>query len=257
MRPGVAGLFDLTGRVAVVTGARRGVGLAAAEALAMAGADIIGVSAGLESEGSDVQQRVSAAGRQFTPVCADLSDRTSVHELLRELRSLGPIDILVNDGGASAHEAGAERPPETWHHRIEVELTSQFVLSREVGAGMVRRGHGKVILTASPLSRQAGPAVPSYAVTTSGVAGLTRALAHEWAAHGVNVNAIAPGYIATEQTPATREDGGRRRPVDPRILAGRWGRAEDLGGATVFLSAPASDYVHGVVLPVDGGWLGR
>ncbi|MEV4119739.1 SDR family NAD(P)-dependent oxidoreductase [Micromonospora sp. NPDC049645] len=250
-------LFDLSGRTAVVTGARRGIGLAMAEALALAGADIVGVSAQLEAEGSEVERRVRAAGRRFTALRADLGDRAAVHRLARDIIALGPVDILVNNGGTIARTPAAEHPDEMWDHVIEVNLSSQFVLSREIGRTMVERGRGKIIFTASLLSFQGGITVPGYAASKSGVAGLTKALANEWAAHGVNVNAIAPGYIATDNTLALRDDPDRNQAILGRIPAGRWGRADDLGGATVFLASTASDYVNGVVLPVDGGWLGR
>ncbi|MEV0944940.1 SDR family NAD(P)-dependent oxidoreductase [Micromonospora wenchangensis] len=250
-------LFDLSGRTAVVTGARRGIGLAMAEALAVAGADVVGVSAHLEATGSEVEQRVRAAGRSFTALRADLADRAEVRRLVADLHALGPVDILVNNGGTIARTPAAEHPDEMWDHVIEVNLTSQFVLSREIGREMVARGRGKIIFTASLLSFQGGITVPGYAASKSGLAGLTRALANEWAAHGVNVNAVAPGYIATDNTRALREDPERDRAILTRIPAGRWGDATDLAGATVFLAAPASDYVNGIVLPVDGGWLGR
>ncbi|WP_194821425.1 SDR family NAD(P)-dependent oxidoreductase [Micromonospora sp. S-DT3-3-22] len=250
-------LFDLSGRTAVVTGARRGIGLAMAEALAVAGADVVGVSAHLEATGSEVERRVRAAGRSFTALRADLADRAAVRRLVADLHALGPVDILVNNGGTIARAPAAEHSDEIWDHVIEVNLTSQFVLSREIGREMVARGRGKIIFTASLLSFQGGITVPGYAAAKSGLAGLTRALANEWAAHGVNVNAIAPGYIATDNTRALREDPERDRAILTRIPAGRWGDATDLAGATVFLAAPASDYVNGIVLPVDGGWLGR
>ncbi|MFI7550926.1 SDR family NAD(P)-dependent oxidoreductase [Micromonospora sediminimaris] len=249
--------FDLSGRTAVVTGARRGIGLAMAEALARAGADVVGVSAHLEPEGSEVERRVRAAGRRFTGLRADLADRTAVRRLAGELVALGPIDILVNNGGTIARAPAVKHPDELWDRVIEVNLNSQFVLSREIGRAMVERGHGKIIFTASLLSFQGGITVPGYAASKSGVAGLTKALANEWAAHGVNVNAIAPGYIATDNTRALREDPERDQAILARIPAGRWGAADDLGGATVFLASAASDYVNGIVLPVDGGWLGR
>ncbi|MGC4834084.1 2-dehydro-3-deoxy-D-gluconate 5-dehydrogenase KduD [Micromonospora vinacea] len=250
-------LFDLSGRTAVVTGARRGIGLAMAEALALAGADIVGVSAQLEAEGSEVERRVRATGRRFTALRADLGDRAAVHRLARDITALGPVDILVNNGGTIARTPAAEHPDEMWDHVIEVNLSSQFILSREIGRTMVERGQGKIIFTASLLSFQGGITVPGYAASKSGVAGLTKALANEWAAHGVNVNAIAPGYIATDNTQALRDDPDRNQAILGRIPAGRWGRADDLGGATVFLASTASDYVNGIVLPVDGGWLGR
>ncbi|KWV31376.1 SDR family oxidoreductase [Micromonospora rifamycinica] len=253
----MSALFDLSGRTAVVTGARRGIGLAMAEALAVAGADVVGVSAQLEATGSEVEQRVRAAGRRFTALRADLADRAAVRRLVGELRDLGPIDILVNNGGTIARAPAAEHSDEMWDHVLEVNLTSQFVLSREIGRDMVGRGSGKIIFTASLLSFQGGVTVPGYAAAKSGLAGLTRALANEWAAHGVNVNAIAPGYVATDNTRALREDPEREPAILARIPTGRWGRPDDLAGVTVFLAAPASDYVNGVVLPVDGGWLGR
>ncbi|WP_410821084.1 SDR family NAD(P)-dependent oxidoreductase [Micromonospora sp. 050-3] len=250
-------LFDLSGQTAVVTGARRGIGLAMAEALALAGADIVGVSAQLEAEGSEVERRVRATGRRFAALRADLGDRAAVHRLARDIVALGPVDILVNNGGTIARTPAAEHPDEMWDHVIEVNLSSQFILSREIGRTMVERGRGKIIFTASLLSFQGGITVPGYAASKSGIAGLTKALANEWAAHGVNVNAIAPGYIATDNTQALRDDPDRNQAILGRIPAGRWGRADDLGGATVFLASAASDYVNGVVLPVDGGWLGR
>jgi 2-dehydro-3-deoxy-D-gluconate 5-dehydrogenase len=253
----VSAPFDLTGHTAVVTGARRGIGLAMAEALALAGADVVGVSAQLEPSGSEVERRVRAAGRTFTGLRADFADRSTVHRLACELNALGPIDILVNNAGTIARAPAAEHSDDQWSHVLEVNLTSQFVLSREIGREMVRRGSGKVIFTASLLSFQGGINVPAYTASKSGIAGLTRALANEWAPHGVNVNAIAPGYIATDNTQALREDADRSRSILDRIPAGRWGQADDLAGATVFLAAPASDYVSGIVLPVDGGWLGR
>ncbi|MFY1651172.1 SDR family oxidoreductase [Solwaraspora sp. WMMB762] len=249
--------FDLTGRTAVVTGARRGIGLAMAEALARAGADIVGVSARLEARGSEVERRVRATGRRFTALRADLADRAAVRQLADDLTAAGPPDILVNNGGTIARAPAVEHPDEIWDHVIEVNLTSQFVLSREIGRKMVARGYGKIIFTASLLSFQGGLNVAGYAASKSGLAGLTRALANEWAPHGVNVNAIAPGYIATDNTRALRDDPDRNQAILTRIPAGRWGRADDIGGATVFLASSASDYVNGIVLPVDGGWLGR
>ncbi|WLS43608.1 SDR family oxidoreductase [Micromonospora profundi] len=250
-------LFDLSGRTALVTGARRGIGLAMAEALALAGADVIGVSAQLESEGSAVEQRVRAVGRRFTGFRTDLGDRAAVYRLVEDVAALGPVDILVNNGGTIARAPAVDHPDEMWDRVVQVNLSSQFVLSREIGRQMVDRGHGKVIFTASLLSFQGGINVASYTAAKSGLAGLTRALANEWAGRGVNVNAIAPGYIATDNTQALRDDPDRNEAILGRIPAGRWGRADDLAGAVVFLASPASDYVHGTVLPVDGGWLGR
>ncbi|MFF0990572.1 SDR family NAD(P)-dependent oxidoreductase [Kocuria nitroreducens] len=251
-------MFDLTGKLAVVTGAKRGIGKAMAEALAAAGADIIGVSATLEQEGSAVSQAVEALGRSFTARTVDFADRDSVTAFGRELATMDrPVDILVNNAGTIKRAPAAEHADDLWDEVIQVNLSSQFVLTREVGKAMLARGAGKVIFTASLLSFQGGIKVPGYTASKSGIAGLTKALANEWAAHGVTVNAIAPGYIATDNTLDLRNDPDRSQAILERIPAGRWGRSEDLGGATVFLASSASDYVSGIVLPVDGGWLGR
>lgn len=252
-----ATLFDLSGQTAVVTGARRGIGLAMAVALAEAGADIIGVSANLEAEGSTVEKRVTGLGRRFTGIRADFARRADVRRLADELTAAGPIDILVNNGGTIARRPAAEHPDDMWDEVIEVNLSSQFVLSRELGRSMIERGSGKIIFTASLLSFQGGVTVPGYTASKAGIAGLTKALANEWAPLGVNVNAIAPGYIATDNTQALQDDAARHRGILERIPAARWGRPDDLAGATIFLASRASDYVSGVVLPVDGGWLGR
>ena len=251
----MTGPFDLTGQLAVVTGASRGIGFAMAEALAKAGADIIGVSTNL-APGSDIEEAVRATGRSFEALSCDFSDEDSVTALSAEL-STRPIDVLVNNAGTIKRAPAVEHPLEWWDEVLRVDLTSQFVLTQAVAAGMLKRGHGKVIFTASLLSFQGGVNVPGYAAAKSGIAGLTRALANEWTKDGVTVNAIAPGYIATDNTQALQDDPDRSRSILERIPAGRWGRASDLGGATVFLASSASDYVSGVVLPVDGGWLGR
>lgn len=250
--------FDLTGRLAVVTGASRGIGLAMAEALAEAGADIVGVSVSLAESGSEVQRRVEHAGRQFTGFRTDFGDRVAVWALASALAGLDrPVDILVNNAGTIARAPAAEHSDADWDHVLEVDLSSQFVLTREVGRGMLTRGSGKVIFTASMLSFQGGINVPGYTAAKSAIAGLTKALSNEWAGLGVNVNAIAPGYVATDNTQALQDDPVRSASILERIPAGRWGRPADLAGATVFLASPASDYVNGIVLPVDGGWLGR
>jgi 2-deoxy-D-gluconate 3-dehydrogenase len=250
--------FDLSGRLAVVTGARRGIGLAVAEALAAAGADIVAVSARIEPEGSTVEQRVTALGRTCRVQRTDFADRSAVAELAETLAGLDrPVDILVNNAGTIARAPAAEHSDADWDHVLTVDLTSQFQLTREVGRGMLARGRGKVIFTASLLSFQGGINVPGYAAAKSGVAGLTRALANEWAGQGVNVNAIVPGYVATDNTRALREDPVRGAAILERIPAGRWGSPEDFGGVAVFLASSASDYVHGALVPVDGGWLGR
>ncbi len=251
-------LFDLTGRLAVVTGARRGIGLAVADALAAAGADIIAVSAHLESQGSEVVRRVEEHGRRCEVHTVDFADRTAVAAFAAELNAgPRPVDILVNNAGTIARTPAAEHSDAAWDHVLAVNLTSPFILTRELGRKMLAHGYGKIIFTASLLSFQGGVTVPGYAASKSGVAGLTRALANEWASQGVNVNAIVPGYIATDNTQPLRDDATRDAAIVGRIPAGRWGQAEDLGGVAVFLAAPASDYVHGALIPVDGGWLGR
>ena len=250
--------FDLTGMLAVVTGCRRGIGLAMADALAAAGADIIGISASLERSGSEPQRRVEARGRSFIARPTDLADMDAVGALARDLAEQPRrVDILVNNAGTIRRAPATQHGDNDWHHVLDVDLTAPFMLAREIGRSMVERGRGKIIFTASMLSFQGGINVVSYAAAKSGIAGVTRALANEWAAHGVNVNAIAPGYIATDNTQALQADHDRSASIVARIPAGRWGNPADLGGATVFLASSAADYVHGTVLPVDGGWLGR
>jgi 2-deoxy-D-gluconate 3-dehydrogenase len=251
-------LFSLTGRLAVVTGARRGIGRAMARALANAGADVIGVSATLEETGSDVEKDVVAAGRSFEALRTDFADPVAVRALGAELAGRErPVDILVNNAGTIRRAPAAEHPGADWDLVLQVNLNAQFTLAQAIGATMVSRGQGKVIFTASLLSFQGGINVPGYTAAKHGVTGLTKALANEWASHGVNVNAIAPGYIATDNTQALQDDPDRSRAILDRIPASRWGEADDLAGAIVFLSSDASAYVHGTVLAVDGGWLGR
>ena len=250
--------FSLEGRLALVTGVRRGIGLAIAEALAAAGADVVGVSAALEPDGGAARECVEAHGRRFTAFAADLADRDEVAGLLDRLRELDrPIDILVNNAGTIHRAPAAEHGDDAWDRVLEVNLSAPFRLARALGAEMVSRGRGKIVFTASLLSFQGGITVPGYAASKHAIAGVTKALANEWAPHGVNVNAIAPGYIATDNTQALREDPARSRAILERIPAGRWGSPEDLAGAAVFLASSASDYVHGTVLVVDGGWMGR
>lgn len=250
--------FRLDGKIALVTGCRRGIGKAMAEALAEAGADLIGVSAGMESDGGEVGAAVRKLGRRFHPYTCDFAQRGAVKAFCARVLAEHPvIDILVNNAGTIKRMPAAEHPDEYWDEVLEVNLSSPFLLSREIGKTMVARGQGKIVFTASLLSFQGGVTVPGYAASKGGVAQLAKALSNEWAARGVQVNAIAPGYIATDNTTALRENPERSRQILERIPAGRWGRAEDLAGATVFLASAASDYVSGVVLSVDGGWLGR
>lgn len=228
--------YDLSGRKAVVTGASRGIGKAMADALELAGAVVVRVS---------------------SKEC-DLSDRGNVYAFIEKTKAeQGHIDILVNNAGTILRKPAAEHPDEYWDKVIDVNLNSQFILAREFGRDMVANGYGKIVFTASLLTFQGGINVPGYAASKGGLAQMAKALSNEWAPHGVNVNCIAPGYIATDNTAALRADPERSRQILERIPAGRWGRAEDIAGACVFLCSPASDYVNGIVLPVDGGWLAR
>jgi 2-dehydro-3-deoxy-D-gluconate 5-dehydrogenase len=234
--------FDLTGKTALVTGARRGIGNAAAHALADAGAQVIGASQSARDDD------------EFPSFPCDFADRQAVYALVDRLPS---IDILVLNAGTIERQPAAAHGDDIWDRVLEVNLTAPFVLARELGRRMVERGSGKIVFVASLLSFQGGVTVPGYASSKGGIAQLTKALANEWAAKGVNVNAIAPGYIETDNTAALRGDETRFRQILERIPAGRWGTPQDLAGAFVFLASPASDYVHGAVLPVDGGWLAR
>jgi 2-deoxy-D-gluconate 3-dehydrogenase len=250
--------FDLTGKVALVTGCKRGIGMAMALGLAEAGADIIGVSANLELAGSQVSKAVEALGRKFKAYQADFSNRDSLYAFIKQVKADYPhIDILVNNAGTILRNPAAEHSDEFWDEVLEVNLSSQFILSREIGSTMLVQGAGKIIFTASLLSFQGGINVPSYAASKGGIARLTMALANEWAGKGVNVNAIAPGYISTDNTAALREDKDRSSSILGRIPAGRWGEPEDFKGPVVFLASDASNYVHGTILTVDGGWMGR
>jgi 2-deoxy-D-gluconate 3-dehydrogenase len=249
--------YDLSGKTALVTGCRRGIGRAVAVALAGAGADVAGVSASL-GPGDEVQTEVESSGRRFVPYACELADRKAVEELCaRVLEDWPQLDILVLNAGTIERRPAVEHGDELWDRVLEVNLTAPFVLARELGRPMVERRSGKIIFTASMLSFQGGVTVPGYAASKGGIAQLTKALANEWAPHGVNVNAVAPGYIATDNTQALRHDETRSRQILERIPAGRWGEANDVAGAFVFLASPAAAYIHGTILPVDGGWLGR
>lgn len=251
-------LFDLSGRTALVTGARRGIGLTMATALAEAGADVIAVSAAMETSGSEVEQRIRDLGRRIDVHAVDLSDRAATDRLLDGLRAEGrQVDVLVNNAGTIRRAPAVDHGDELWDEVMEVNATSAYRLARALGSRMLERGHGKIIFTASMLSYQGGVNVSSYTASKHAVAGITKALANEWAGRGINVNAIAPGYIATDNTQALQDDAERSRSILERIPAGRWGRPDDIAGATVFLASRASDYVDGILLPVDGGWLGR
>lgn len=250
--------FDLSGKTALVTGCKRGIGRAMAVALAEAGANIVGVSASLEREGSQVESDVIALGRSFRAYSCNLRDRTALYSFLSELRRDVPvIDILVNNAGTILRKPATEHPDEYWDEVIDTNLNAPFILTREIGRDMVARGAGKIIFTASLLTFQGGINVPGYAASKGAIGSLVKAFANEWASKGVNVNAIAPGYIATDNTEALRADADRSQSILSRIPAGRWGTPDDFKGPTVFLASSAADYVHGTILTVDGGWMGR
>lgn len=255
---GILEKFRLDGKTALVTGCRRGIGRSIAIALAEAGADIVGVSKSLEVKGSEVEKEVLALGRQFQGYACDFGDRKAVYAFVQHLTAKAPrIDILVNNAGNILRKPAVDYPDEYWDALMEVNLNSQFILTREIGKRMVERGAGKIIFIASLLTFQGGITVPAYAASKGGVGQLTKALANEWAAKGVQVNAIAPGYISTDNTAALRADPNRSPAILARIPAARWGDPEDLQGAAVFLASPASDYVNGTILTVDGGWMAR
>lgn len=249
--------FKLTGKTALVTGCKRGIGKAMAEALAEAGADIVGVSASLEQNGSLVEKAVENTGRKFFAYQCDFADRGSLYKFINEVKTKHTIDILVNNAGTILRAPAAEYPDEYWDKIIEVNLNAQFILSREFGSKMVEKGAGKIIFTASLLSFQGGITVPAYAASKGGIKQVTMSLANEWASKGVNVNSIAPGYIATDNTEALQKNEVRSRQILERIPAGRWGTPDDFKGAVVFLASEASNYVNGETLVVDGGWMGR
>ena len=250
-------LFDLSGSTAVVTGASRGIGAAIAAGLAAAGADIIATATSAGSL-AETERLVTAHGRAFKPHALDLSDRSSVDAFIGAVLSgSGGPDILVNNAGIIRRAPAAEHGDDLWDETVGVDLTAQFRLARAAGAGMIERRHGRILFTASLLSFQGGINVVSYAAAKSGILGLTRALANEWAPHGVTVNSIVPGYIATDNTQPLRDDPVRRKAIEERIPMGRWGTPADLAGAAIFLASRASDYVTGTQLIVDGGWLSR
>jgi 2-deoxy-D-gluconate 3-dehydrogenase len=247
--------FSLDGRVALVTGASRGLGQAIALALARAGADIAAVgTAGCD----DTVAQVRALGRRALSLPADLATLAPIAGLVEDtVAGLGGLDILVNNAGTIRRADAVDFTEADWDAVMDVNLKSAFFLAQAAGRRMLAAGRGKIINVASMLSFQGGVRVPSYTASKSGLAGITRLLANEWAGRGVNVNAIAPGYMRTDNTAALRADAARNQGILDRIPAGRWGEADDLGGAAVFLASPASDYVHGAILPVDGGWLAR
>ncbi|MCF2493628.1 2-dehydro-3-deoxy-D-gluconate 5-dehydrogenase KduD [Dyadobacter chenhuakuii] len=251
-------LFDLTGKTALVTGCNRGIGKAMAEALAEAGADIIGVASSDIQSASDLQNAVTQAGRKFYPYQADLGNRESIYAFIKKVKAEHQhIDILINNAGIILRQPAAEHSDEYWDQVLNINLDAPYILSREFGRDMVARGSGKIIFTASLLTFQGGINVPGYTASKSAIGGLVKALANEWAGKGVNVNAIAPGYINTDNTEALRNDPVRSKSILDRIPAGRWGTPEDFKGPALFLASDASSYVNGTILTVDGGWMGR
>lgn len=253
----MANFFDLSGKTALVTGCNKGIGKGMALGLAEAGADIIGVSASL-APGSDIEKEVTALGRKFYTHKANLSDRDSLYAFINEVKS-GPVqpDILINNAGTIMRKPAAEHPDDYWDTVMNINLDAQFILAREFGRDMIQRGKGKIIFTCSLLTFQGGINVPGYAASKGALGSLVKALANEWASKGVNVNGIAPGYIATDNTEALRSDEARSKSILDRIPASRWGEPEDFKGPAIFLASDAASYVHGTILTVDGGWMGR
>jgi 2-deoxy-D-gluconate 3-dehydrogenase len=254
----MAALFDLTGQFALVTGSNRGIGQGMALGLAEAGADIIGVSATMPPDGGETGRQVRALGHQFYAYQADFSDRANADAFTKQVLTDFPrIDILVNNAGTIRRAPAAEHTDQDWDNVLAINLDAPFRIARAVGGQMLARGNGKIIFTASLLSFQGGINVPGYAASKGAIGSLVKALANEWAGRGVNVNGIVPGYIATDNTEALRQDADRSASILSRIPAGRWGEPADFEGPVVFLASPASSYVHGTLLTVDGGWMGR
>lgn len=250
--------FRLDNKLALVTGCSSGIGMTLAIEMAKQGADIIGVSSSLPASGSDVALAVEAEGKKFHPYQADFSNRDSVYQFLDKVKADHPrIDILINNAGHIMRKPVAEHPDEYWDAIIDINLNSQFVITREIGKRMVAQQYGKIVFTCSLLSFQGGVNVPGYAASKGAIASLLKSFANEWASHGVTVNGVAPGYIATNNTTQLRQDADRNTAILARIPANRWGEPEDLAGAYIFLSSDASSYVNGTILTVDGGWMGR
>ncbi|BBD03022.1 MULTISPECIES: 2-dehydro-3-deoxy-D-gluconate 5-dehydrogenase KduD [Sphingobium] len=248
-------IFDLSGKVAIVTGANTGIGQAIALSLAAAGANIAAVG---RTPAEETVAQVRALGRRADIISADLSSIEPVQRVVDEtIEKLGGLDILVNNAGIIRRADSVDFTEADWDAVIDTNLKVLFFLCQAAGRHMIAQGSGKIVNIASLLSFQGGIRVPSYTASKSGAGGLTKLLANEWAARGVNVNAIAPGYIATNNTAALQADETRNRQIQERIPAGRWGEASDIGGAAVFLASRAADYIHGHVLAVDGGWLAR
>lgn len=248
-------LFDLSGKRAVVTGAGRGLGQGVALGLAQAGADLVLV--GRPGSHTETEKAIRDLGRDVDVVDLDLGDHAAVAVGGAQISARHEVDILVNNAGMIDRHDAVDVTEDSWNTVLDVNLSGLFFLTQHLGRSMVERGRGKIVSIASLLSFQGGIRVVSYTASKHGVAGITKALANEWGPHGVQVNAIAPGYMATDNTHALREDPDRARSILERIPAGRWGTAQDIAGTAVFLSSPAADYVNGHVLVVDGGWMAR
>jgi 2-deoxy-D-gluconate 3-dehydrogenase len=249
--------FELSGKTALVTGSDTGLGQAMALALAEAGADIVGASNMETIKGGETEKAVTGLGRKFTGYVVDISNRDGLYNFISEVKANHNIDILINNAGMILRKPVAEHPDEWWDKVISVNLDAQFLLTREFGKDMIQKGSGKIVFTCSLLSFQGGINVPGYTASKSAVAGLVKAFANEWGSKGVNVNGIAPGYIATNNTEALRADPERSKAILDRIPAGRWGEPKDFKGPVVFLCSEAGAYVNGTILVVDGGWLAR
>ncbi len=248
--------FDLTGKTALVTGCSRGIGQACAIALAEVGADVVGVSQSGDFE--ETARLIKSINRDFKSYTCDFTDRKMLYGFITQIKKdVTSFDILVNNAGTILRKPAKDHPDEYWDRVMDVNLNAQFILAREFGKDMIAKNAGKIVFISSLLSFQGGINVPGYAASKGGIKTLTMALANEWASKGVNVNAIAPGYIATDNTAALQSDPVRNKAILARTPAGRWGMPEDIKGAVVFLSTAASDYIHGTTIAVDGGWLGR
>ncbi|MBW1767000.1 MAG: SDR family oxidoreductase [Deltaproteobacteria bacterium] len=245
--------FQIDGQVAVVTGGTKGIGKAIAQALAEAGADIAVVS---RTPDADIEKTVLALRRRYMHHAADLTRREQTREVIPAIvEKMGDVNILVNNAGIIRRSSAADYSEADWDATIEIDLTASFLLSQAAGRVMLKKGRGKIINIASILSFQGGLNVVAYASSKHGIMGLIKALANDWAGKGVNVNGIAPGFFATELTEPIQKDPERSKSITGRTPAGRWGNPEDIAGAALFLASPASDFLHGVTLPLDGGWM--
>ncbi len=254
----MSNLFDLSGKTALITGYNKGIGRSMALGLAAAGADIIGVASSEPPKDGPVEREIRALGRNFAAYQADLTDRKALYAMLEKVKANHKvIDILLNNAGMILRQPAAEHSDDKWDTVLSINLDAAFILARELGKDMLSRRSGKIIFTCSLLSFQGGINVPGYAASKGALSSLVKALSNEWASQHVNVNGIAPGYISTDNTEALRGDPVRSKAILERIPAGRWGEPDDFRGPAVFLASDAADYVHGTILTVDGGWMGR